>query len=275
MSGQGDLSITALYTSECWAWGGLPGAELLRSDDGKRVFGVVNVALAAARPFLSSPSPLPEGLLHRHVLLDRLVAEARPSCVVELAAGLSRRGVTLSAEPSLAYVEVDLPAVLARKRELLGRTEAGRAALARPNLALVEADVRDADFGALARGEGPLAIVAEGLLVYLPAEAQRSLFARAAAVVRARGGLFAFDLVPGPEEPPPGAAGRALSGLMKRFTGGQTFVRDARTRDDLLAELREAGFASAEAIEPSAVAAARGLPFPGVRTRQVVFAARC
>ena len=126
-----DLSITALYTSQVWAWGQLPCAELLASRDGKRVFDVTNAALGLMR----RGTPLRFALLHRHTMIDHLVGEWRPRRIVELAAGLSRRGAAVSADPAVHYVEVDLPDVVAHKRRLLERSEAGRTVLARPNYA--------------------------------------------------------------------------------------------------------------------------------------------
>jgi hypothetical protein len=60
---------------------------------------------------------------------------------------------------------------------------------------------------------------------------------------------------------------------MRRFTGGADFVRERRTRADVLADLSAAGF-EASAIEPHAHAAALGLPHPSTWTRMVVFRAR-
>jgi hypothetical protein len=47
----GDLSVTALYTSQVCAWGGLSDAHLFAGSDAKRVFDATNAALAAARMF--------------------------------------------------------------------------------------------------------------------------------------------------------------------------------------------------------------------------------
>ena len=143
----GDLSITAQYTSAVWAWGKLPCAELFATRDAQRVFDVTNAALAAAS-VLSRRTPLRYALLHRHAMIDHVVREAAPRRVLELAAGLSRRGATLSADAGLHYTELDLPAVVAKKRELLERTAAGRAVLARGNFELVAGDVATAVFAA-------------------------------------------------------------------------------------------------------------------------------
>ncbi|MEO8553387.1 MAG: class I SAM-dependent methyltransferase, partial [Kofleriaceae bacterium] len=166
----GDLSVTALYTSQVWAWGGLPEADLLATPDGKRVFDVTNLALGLARLARPDLPALRYALLHRHAMIDHLLAETTGS-VVELAAGLSRRGAANCA--TRAYTELDLPAVIARKRELLARTARGREALER--LTLIAGDVTTAELPA-----GDL-VIAEGLMMYLDGDARRRLFAKVAA----------------------------------------------------------------------------------------------
>jgi O-methyltransferase involved in polyketide biosynthesis len=260
-----DLSITALYTSQVWAWGQLSCAELLASSDGKRVFDVTNAALAVMR----RGAPLRIALLHRHLMIDHMLREAGATRVVELAAGLSRRGAAITADPGVRYVEIDLPAVIARKRELLARTPEGRTVLARDNLALVAGNLESIELAPLA-GDAPI-VIAEGIAMYLDSAARRQLFARIAALPGAR---FVFDLVPANEEPPAGWTGRMLEAAMKRFTGGRTFERDARTREDVLRELRAAGFAEAVAVAAADVARAWRLPHADQRTSTVVFSAR-
>ena len=167
----------------------------------------------------------------------------------------------------MRYVEVDLSATIERKRALLERTAAGRDVLARGNFALVAGDALAVDLAALAAGAAPL-VIAEGLAMYLPGPARRALFAKVAALPGAR---FVFDLVPIDEQPRPGRVGRALEAAMKRFTGGQSFERDARTRDQLRAELAEAGFGAVEVVTPADVARAWQLPHAEVATSVVVF----
>ena len=255
-----DLSITALYTSQVWAWGQLPCAQLFASRDGKRVFDVTNAVLGVLR----RGTPLRFALLHRHAMIDHLVAAWQPTRVVELAAGLSRRGAALSADPALHYVDVDLPDVVAHKRRLLERSVVGREVLSRDNYALVAGDVETFELPACD------VVIAEGLAMYLDASARRRLFARVAALPGVR---FVFDLTPTEEEPKPGVTGRVLEAAMKRFTNGRTFERDARTREAVLAELRDAGFADAHAIAASEVAAAWSLPHAERVTPTVVFTA--
>lgn len=260
---EGDLSVTALYTAGTWAWLDLPGAALYRSKDTDRVFGVVNAVLAVAGWFRRGPS-LKHSLAQRHAMIDAL-AQGSPA-VVELAAGLSRRGAWLSEDPSVRYVEVDLPHVIARKEALLDGSSEGRAVKARGNLIRVGADARTLDLAGLV--DVPPLVIAEGLLMYLEAPDQRALWARVAAIPGSR---LIFDLVPPIEKDAPGWLGRALGWLMTRFTGGRGFVEDTRTRDDLRRELHDAGFTDVRVLEPTDL---EGVPFLDVRTEVLLFDAR-
>lgn len=271
---QGDLSVTALYTSYTWVWGGLPCARLFETKEARAVFRVTNFALLVARLFLRGLRSLRHSLLHRHAMIDALVQKSGAAQILELAAGLSRRGATVSADPAIQYVEVDLPPVVERKRALLERTDEGKAIAARPNLRFVPADVAEADLPALVDPTRPVCVIAEGLLMYLKPDQQRALWRRVAALIERAGGLFVFDLVPTCEQPRPGLVGRSLEWLMKRFTGGRAFERDPRTRLDVARELREAGFASVELLEPENVAELWGLPHPRKKTQQLLFVCR-
>jgi O-methyltransferase involved in polyketide biosynthesis len=255
----GDLSVTALYTSQVWLWGGLRGAELLATPDAKRVFDVTNAVLGLARLARPDLSPLRYALLHRHAMIDHLLATVgQPSgSVVELAAGLSRRGAANCEDR--AYTELDLPPVISKKRELLERTPEGRAVLAK--LTLIAGDVTTTEL--------PSAdvAIAEGLLMYLDGDARRRLFARITAP------HFIFDLVPQEEEPKPGRVGKLLEAAMKKFTGGRSFERDAHTREQITDELHAAGFTEVRAYSASDVASAWHLPHPERKTTMVVFSA--
>lgn len=250
----GDLSVTALYTSQVWAWGGLSHAELLATNDAKRVFDVTNAALAVARWARPDMPELRYALLHRHAIIDHLLAETS-GAVVEIAAGLSRRGAANC--EARAYTEIDLPPVIAKKRELLARSAAGRAVL--DKLALVAGDVTTIEL--------PPAdvVIAEGFLMYLDGDQRRRLFAKITAP------RLIFDLVPSSEEPEPGRVGKLLEAAMKRFTGGRTFERDARTREQIVDELHAAGFGDVEVV--SSTTSRWPLPHADHATTMVVFSA--
>jgi O-methyltransferase involved in polyketide biosynthesis len=263
-----DLSITALYTSELWAWAGFPGAPLLTTRDGKRVFDMVNLVLRVMR----RGTPLRYALAHRHAMIDHLAAERPRKNILELASGLSPRGAAVSADARVRYTEIDLPGMIAHKRGLLERSAQGRAVLARDNFELVGDDLACADLSRYAAGPADqLLVIAEGIVMYLDRAARTSLFSRVAALGDVQ---LIFDVVPASEEPPAGLSGRVLEAAMKRFTGGRAFERDLRTRGDVLDELRAAGFADVRAIAASDVARAWSLPHAERPTTWVVFDAR-
>jgi O-methyltransferase involved in polyketide biosynthesis len=268
-----ELAVTAFYTAHAWHWAKLDAADLFTSRRTRDVFNATNLVLGAARVVRRLPS-LRHGLVQRHVMLDRLRAESGCTQVLELAAGLSRRGASLSADPAIRYVEVDLPAMIAEKKRLLARTERGRAVLARDNFLLEGHDVLALAFDRVL-APGPVFVIAEGLLMYLSAADQRSLWTRLAELVATRpGSALAFDLVPSAEEPRPGLVGRALESVMKRFTRGRTFAKDKRTRDDLVRDLGAAGFPRVDVLEPGRAPAAWNLPFLAERTKVVLWHAR-
>lgn len=267
---QGDLSVTALYTSQVWAWGGLSHAHLFASLDGQHIFDAANAALATARMPDHKLAPLHHSLLHRHAMIDHLLSASGYRKVIELAAGLSRRGAATTSDAHMHYTELDLPHVMALKRELLGRTEQGRAVLARPGLHLVEGDVETTVLEPFVQRGAPVFVIAEGLMMYLAAGARRRLFAKVRQLAAITGELrLVFDLVPTSEHTEPDIVGQ----MLKEATGGRSFERDARTRDDIVAALREAGFDDVEVVASSDVAREWGLPDTDGRTLVVLFVA--
>ncbi|WP_141732236.1 class I SAM-dependent methyltransferase [Oligoflexus tunisiensis] len=271
---QGDLTVTALYTSMTWVWGGFRNAELLLTRDAKIVFAVANVFLGVMKAFRWRLPSLRHSLVQRHALIDKAVLNANPRQVLEFAGGLSQRGIEMSADPGVHYIELDLPAMVEKKRQLLQRTGQGTEILKRRNFQLHAGDVMTTDWEQWIDPEQSVSIVAEGLLMYFSAEEQRQLWRRCAAVVqRHPQSTFIFDLLPFCEQPRPGILGRTLEFLLKRFTQGQSLIFDQRTRFDIAAELRAAGFSRVDTLEPRSVPKSWGIPYLGRRTQMLIF--RC
>lgn len=127
----------------------------------------------------SVPSELSEAVLdenarrrmrhfaNRYFSLDRLLAEAGCPNVLELGAGLSFRGLDLATKSDVYYLDTDLPEISALKADLITKLEPTRTL---PNLRIAALNALDGEaFQALVDTlpSGPLAIINEGLLVYL------------------------------------------------------------------------------------------------------------
>lgn len=277
-----DLSVTALYTAQNWVWGGFDEAGRFETDQSRAVFGATNLALLFFGLFHWGKPSLHKGLAQRHALIDQRVDALQPSEVMELAAGLSARGLRFTQAgraPALRrYLELDLPHVIAHKQALYQRAVQGEPASALPSrLEWRGADVTEASLSSLFEGppeaERPRLIIAEGLLMYLDAPSQRALWRQALEALRG-GGTLLFDLVPSCEQPPPGLIGRALGALMRRFTGGSTFSVDERGREELSQELLALGFTELKLYDTQRDAQRLGLPFAQVKTQQLIFEAR-
>ncbi len=124
--------------------------------------GQSDIATRASRDHLAPQ------LEARYKLVDNLILEVGNSQVVELASGVATHGINLSrSDPSLSYVEVDLPDVVKEKRAII--EEVGVAVPANLTIvegdALSEDDVRKAIAGFDAAK--PLTVVNEGLMRYL------------------------------------------------------------------------------------------------------------
>jgi len=94
--------------------------------------------------------------------------------VINLAAGLDTRPYRMELPASLKWVEVDLPAMIEYKEEILA-AEKPRCALERVKLDLSDVPARRTLFQRLGAAAKKVVIVAEGLLVYLTREENISL----------------------------------------------------------------------------------------------------
>src|SRR5579859_6622520 len=99
--------------------------------------------------------------------VDRALRDANVRRVLELAAGLSFRGLALAAQDDVFYVDTDLPAMIATKQDLVRQLAP---ATLRGTLRVEPLDALDREAFLRAVGEippGPIAVVHEGLLMYL------------------------------------------------------------------------------------------------------------
>ena len=114
--------------------------------------------------------------------------------VLELAGGLSLRGLAMTAIPNLVYVETDLPDLIAEKEELIAQILQRHHLAPRTNFHLAAANVLDLpDLLAAAARFNPLepvAIVHEGLLQYLTATETETLARHIHTLLGNHGGVW-------------------------------------------------------------------------------------
>ncbi|HEX6781693.1 MAG TPA: class I SAM-dependent methyltransferase [Solirubrobacterales bacterium] len=242
--GSGAISPTAHYTGETWVRNGLSHPQL-ETWQGRLFHRALALPMAASRslggPTLNGP------LLARHRIIDSILDEligGGIGQVLEVACGMSPRGWRFSERygDRLTYVEADLPGMARRKREALARMRS-----LSDRHRVVELDVLreggpsslEALVATLDPDEG-LAIVTEGLLVYLDDDTVDALWARiASALGRFGKGAYLSDLrLAGqdrglPERAFEAALGVFVRGKVSPYGGGEASVE---------AELRSAGF---------------------------------
>ena len=143
-----------------------PFARALAGERGERIAQALTFTEEYAWSFVA-----------RTYLFDRFVSrlvQHGADMVVNLAAGLDTRPYRMDLPASLRWVEVDLPDILDYKEEILGGATPV-CQLERVRLDLSNEDGRRGLFADLGRRATRVAVIAEGLVVYLMADAVGSL----------------------------------------------------------------------------------------------------
>ncbi len=244
MQGNSRVGPTALYTAQAWRAGGFTNAGLFDHPMGRVMYSLSSVGQRVFRPFL--PPYMKD--FHRYLRLRHHAFEARmerlaPDLIVEIAAGLSPRGLTYAQRwPEVSYVELDLPNMVAVKRARLKRVKLP------VNYRLAETDILAQDFverlPIKPNVHQKVVVITEGLTDYLSmAEKQRAWAnVRALLSLAAPGSRYLFESWPAERVLPNTATGQAglqgLSLLVGRQMGGNLFANHQGVAD----ALNEAGF---------------------------------
>lgn len=160
-----------------------PGS-LFRDPFARRLAGERGEKIAAALPFHDQNS---WSWVARTYLFDQLIIEQLQEdidLVVNLAAGLDTRPYRMALPADLAWVEIDLPEILAYKEEIL-RSETPACVLEQVALDLTDPPARQALFARLGSRSSKALIISEGLLIYFSG-------AQAGVLAEDLGGLRSF-----------------------------------------------------------------------------------
>jgi O-methyltransferase involved in polyketide biosynthesis len=251
------ISPTAHYTGFVWARNGLspPG---LATPEGRVLFESLRAPMAIGG--LLGTGTLEAYLLARHraidALLERAIEELGVGQVVEVAAGMSGRGLRFAERygDRLLYVEADLPAMAQRKRRTLARLDA---LSERHRVEDLDA-LRDSGSRSLAElvrpldNDSGLAIITEGLLGYLEFSAVRALWRRFASAMRSfKEGTYISDIHIGEVR---NLGVRAFRLVLSAFVRGPVHLHFGEA-PEVVRALTQAGFASANIYRAHELAA--------------------
>jgi methyltransferase (TIGR00027 family) len=148
----------------------------------RQLAGARGAEIAAAMPFSERNE---WAWIARTYLFDQFVTEqvqAGVKRIVNLGAGLDTRPYRLALPPSLHWVEIDLPAALNYKEEILA-SAVPRCRLERIRCDLLDASGRRDVFSRLRPSDGPALILTEGVLVYLSDQEVGALASDLSAVI--------------------------------------------------------------------------------------------
>lgn len=249
------IGPTAHYTAYAWHRLGLPHAELFATKKGAALFWsfrVVGEWVAVALP--NVPSMI-QYLAQRHLAIEHALDEFAPDLIVELGAGLSRRGLT-RARNGTPYVEVDFPYMIDAKRARIPaelRTEL----LRHESINILSPEFAER-LAHLVRDAKRPAIVAEGVLGYFHPEQRMQIAHDIARTVKS--GIFLCDLRS--KAAAAQTAARFLKLGIKLITGGRGVAEDFPTEASIEEFFLRAGFVDAAPIDLRDVAGAPRVPSP-------------
>jgi O-methyltransferase involved in polyketide biosynthesis len=255
------IAPTAYYTAYVWHRLKLPYGELFATWRGAIFFWAFRLASAGlALVSRRAPSTV-QSLAVRHLTIDGELERLGPDLIIEIGAGLSRRGVTWAADRGVRYVEVDLPGIVAAKQAHLRRAPAALRERIDRQLQLVSFDILDPRFAAwlaaqLTGARRPV-VIGEGLLYYFDDD-ERACIAAAVrrALAAAGGGVFLSDVRTREEGQGMGAALALLRAAIRLGTRGRGTRADFPRLADVRAFFGAAGFAVAAPLDRAGLPAA-------------------
>lgn len=126
----------------------------------------------------------------RYKAINQLMMRFEPTQVIELASGLLPRGIVMSHDPAITFVESDLPIMIDRKHQWVNRLIGDR-----PNLHFAAVDVTRYpnpfdDCAKYLSSTKPVVMLCEGLLMYLTFPEKQQVFANIHETLKLYGGVW-------------------------------------------------------------------------------------
>jgi O-methyltransferase involved in polyketide biosynthesis len=129
----------------------------------------------------------------RYKTTDQIIARYHITQVLEIAAGLSPRGLAMTEDPNVVYVATDLPGILEQEKAI-AESILAKSNIHRPNLYYRIANALDRESLLQAaipfRPDKPVAIITEGLLPYLTRDETETLAANIRDLLKQHDGIW-------------------------------------------------------------------------------------
>jgi O-methyltransferase involved in polyketide biosynthesis len=263
------ISPTAYYTGHVWRRNGL-SHPALDTREGAALFALARPGVRVGRLFTHGVT-LESMLLQRHLVIDRLlddaISQGRIQQVLEIAGGMSGRGLRFSRKfggRGLIYVEADLPAMAARKRAALSRSglmASGHQVIAANALLDSGAlSIAEATAGLFDATKGT-ALITEGLLSYFDLDTVGGMWSRFSRFLSGfPEDLYLTDIyLEGPTADLP--AVRLFRRVLERFARRQTHLH-FRDEGQLAPSLAQHGFSWSRVHRPRDWADRLPIPMP-------------
>lgn len=255
------IAPTAHFTAQAWVRDHFPNAEYFDTATGRVLYSGTRLAFAVAGPLAPPPLRYHHQYLYiRHRVFEERLRELAPDYVLEIGAGLSPRGLTFSQnDAELTYVEVDLPHMVAAKRERLAR-------VALPsNYHLTSVDLLADDFPARVpvqpKPGDRIVVITEGVVDYLDMEEKQVAFRNIARFLGEHGGgHYLLELHPRELYAEWARGARFFLSLLGLLVGRSFRDRLFERLSDGVSMMRECGFDDAYALDSSALNKSRHQP---------------
>jgi O-methyltransferase involved in polyketide biosynthesis len=179
------ISPTALFVAYTRQFSDIPYA--------KEVAELTNAATIVKKQFVDDgqePIVLAALFEARYKAIEMVRARFNGTQILELASGLLPRGMILSQNPDITFVESDLAGMIQQKQQLVQQLIGSR-----PNLHFLALDATDKSNPLLIQAdyfhsEKPVTLLCEGLLMYLTFAEKRQLCANVREMLLAYGGVW-------------------------------------------------------------------------------------
>lgn len=251
------IAPTAHVTAWIWRRIGMPHAEVFATRRGWRLFWAFELLGAWWTRLLDRSPSLTQVLEYRHKLIEGAALGHRPDLLVEIAGGLSRRGVTFAVDHGIRTVEIDLPHMVAAKTAVLGESPLAD----RLDLHTVTAlDALSDGFAEALRevvgdAQRPV-VVMEGLITYFRMDQRERLLTSVARGLAGKDAIVLADLYTLETRPETGLGAGALKFAISLVTRGQGTQGSWATNDEAEAFWKAAGFSAFDAVLPEELDAA-------------------